>query len=164
MVVTEALAVIARVVSAALAVDAAALAADISVDSGVNGMTMMKKFIALTVMAVAPVAQVYAQSTTAIPRADVSTEAMVKLCQDKDDVVAQTFCFGFGEGVYQANLVNPDSKIAPKVCIPEKGTGVSREEVLAEFIKWAQANPQYNKEYAALTVLRYLPIRFPCKG
>jgi len=144
-------------------VGAAVLAADISVDSGVNGMTMMKKIIALAVLAILPAAQSFAQ-TTAIPKADISTEAMVKLCQERDDVVAQTFCFGFGEGVYQANLVNPDSKLAPKVCVPEGGVGVPREQVLAEFIKWAQSHPEYNKEYAASTVLRYLPIRFPCKG
>lgn len=126
-------------------------------------MTKMKKLIALTIVAFLPVAQSFAQTTT-VPRADVSTEVMVKLCEDKDDVVAQTFCFGFGEGVYQANQVNPDAKLAPKVCVPEGGVNVSREVVLAEFIKWAKANPQYNKEYAATTVLRYLPIRFPCKG
>jgi len=148
----------------ALVVDAAALAADISVDSGVNGMTMMKKMIAMTAVALVPLIQGCAQTSTVLPKADVSTEAMVKLCVDKNDVVAQTFCFGFGEGVYQANLVNPDSKLAPKVCVPEGGIGVPREEVLADFIKWAQANPQYNKEFAASTVLRYLPIRFPCKG
>jgi len=125
---------------------------------------MMKKMIAMTVMALLPVAQSFAQTSTVLPKADVSTEAMVKLCMDKNDVVAQTFCFGFGEGVYQANLVNPDSKLAPKVCVPEGGIGVPREEVLADFIKWAQANPQYNNEFAASTVLRYLPIRFPCKG
>ena len=146
-----------------MVVGAAVLAADISVDSGVNGMTMMKKIIALAVLAILPAAQSFAQ-TTAIPKADISTEAMVKLCQERDDVVAQTFCFGFGEGVYQANLVNPDSKLAPKVCVPEGGVGVPREQVLAEFIKWAQSHPEYNKEYAASTVLRYLPIRFPCKG
>ena len=146
-------------------VDAAALAADISVDLGVNGMTIMKKLIVVTAVALLPLIQGCAQTSTVVmPKADVSTEAMVKLCQDKNDVVAQTFCFGFGEGVYQANLVNPDSKLAPKVCVPEGGIGVPREEVLAEFIKWAQANPQYNKEFAASTVLRYLPIRFPCKG
>ncbi len=124
---------------------------------------MMKKIIALAVLAMLPAAQTFAQ-TTAIPRADISTEAMVQLCQDRGDVVAQTFCFGFGEGVYQGNLVNPDTKLAPKVCVPEGGIGVSREEVLAEFIKWAQSHPEYSKEYAATTVLRYLPIRFPCKG
>jgi len=142
----------------------AALAVAILADSGDKGMTIMKKIIATTVIALLPLAQSYAQSTTALPKADVSTEAMLKLCMDKDDVVAQTFCFGFGEGVYQANLVNPDSKLAPKVCVPEGGTGVTREEVLAEFIKWAKAHPEYNKEYAATTVLRYLPIRFPCKA
>jgi len=146
-----------------LVVDAVALAADISVDSGVNGMTNMKKFIAMSILAIVPAAQGFAQ-TSALPKADISTEAMVKLCQDKEDVVAQTFCFGFGEGVYQANLVNPDSKLAPKVCVPEGGIGVPREVVLAEFIIWAQAHPEYNKEFAASTVLRYLPIRFPCKG
>jgi hypothetical protein len=140
----------------------AVLAADILVvDSGVNGIMMMKKLIALTALVLFPAVQAFAEE---VPRADISTEAMVNLCQDKTDMIGQTFCFGFGEGVYQGSLVSRDPKTAPTVCVPEGGLKDTREQVLAEFLIWARANPQYNKEYAASTVLRYLPIRFPCKG
>ncbi len=122
---------------------------------------MIKKLIAVTALVWLPGAQSFAQD---VPKADVSTEAFVSLCQDTNDAIAQTFCFGFGEGVYQGNLVGRDPKAVPTVCVPPTGVGDTREQVLAEFLKWAKANPQYNKEYAATTVLRYLPIRFPCKG
>ena len=122
---------------------------------------MIKKLITVTALVLFPCVQSFAQE---LPRADVSTEAFVSLCQDSTDAMAQTFCFGFGEGVYQGNLVTRDPKLAPVICVPPKGVGDTREQVLAEFLKWVRANPQYNKEYAATAVMRYLPIRFPCKG
>ena len=36
-----------------------------------------------------------------LPNSDASTAAFVALCQNRADVEAQNFCFGFGEGVYQ---------------------------------------------------------------
>jgi hypothetical protein len=134
---------------------------DISVDSGAKGKIMIQKYIAMTALALMPAVSAMAQ---AVPAADISTEAFVTLCQDTSDEAAQTFCFGFGEGIYQGNLVSRDPKAAPTICIPKEGMGVTRSEVLAEFVRWSRANPQYNKDYAAATVLKFLPIRFPCKG
>lgn len=125
---------------------------------------MIQKFLATTALALLPLSATLAQSTTAqnLPRADVSTEAMVALCQSRTDLEAQTFCYGFGEGVYQTYELNLDPKVPKTVCLP--AAGVARDVVLAEFIQWALANPQYNKDKAAATVIRYLPIKFPCKG
>lgn len=125
---------------------------------------MIKKLFVTTVLALLPLSATLAQSNAAqnIPRADVSTEAMVALCQSRTDLEAQTFCYGFGEGVYQTYELNIDPKAPKTVCLP--AVGVARDVVLAEFIQWALANPQYSKDKAAATVIRYLPIKFPCKG
>jgi hypothetical protein len=127
-------------------------------------MIMIKKLFVTAVLALLPLSATFAQSNAAqnLPRADVSTEAMVALCQSRTDLEAQTFCYGFGEGVYQTYELNLDPKAPKTVCLPT--VGVARDVVLAEFIQWALANPQYNKDKAAATVIRYLPIKFPCKG
>ena len=98
-----------------------------------------------------------------IPKPDVSTEAMVALCKNKADQLGQTFCFGFGEGVYQAALQGIGQQ-KPIICIPQDGPGSTRDQVLAEFLAWADANPQLNKDPAAATVMKFLPLRYPCKG
>ena len=87
---------------------------------------------------------------------------LVAQCLSRTDLEAQTFCYGFGEGVYQTYELNLDPKAPKAVCLP--AVGVARDVVLVEFIQWALANPQYNKDKAAATVIRYLPIKFPCKG
>jgi len=126
--------------------------------------TMIKKTLAMTVLTLSPLLMALPQSAAAqnLPRADASTEVMVALCQSRTDLEAQTFCYGFGEGVYQTYELHLDPKAPKTVCLPT--SGVTRDVVLAEFIQWALANPQYNKDKAAATVIRYLPIRFPCKG
>jgi hypothetical protein len=93
---------------------------------------------------------------------DVSLGAMINLCQSRTDLEAQTFCYGFGEGVYQGSELTKDPKAPKTVCLP--AGGVARDEVLSDFIRWAIANPQFHQEKAAASILRYLPIRFPCKG
>ena len=90
----------------------------------------------------------------------VTTEAMIELCKSRTDIEAQTFCYGFGEGVYQGYLLGRNTKEAPTICLPPQG--VSRDEVLAEFIKWAMERPQYSQDKAAVTIMRFLPVRFPC--
>ena len=120
---------------------------------------MIKKMIAMTALAMLFSGTSYAQRE--MPKADASTQAMVNLCQDTADQEGQNFCCGFGEGVYQANMINRDSRAAKTICVPE---GMSRRDVLADFIKWSRANPQYDNDQAAATVMRYLPLRFPCKG
>ena len=110
---------------------------------------MIQKILATAALALLPLSATLAQSTTAqnLPRADVSTEAMVALCQSRTDLEAQTFCYGFGEGVYQTYELNLDPKVPKTVCLP--AAGVARDVVLAEFIQWALANPTCPSSFRA---------------
>ena len=120
---------------------------------------MIKKLLATALFLALPFASGAQQGT---PQSDVSLGAMINLCQSRTDLEAQTFCYGFGEGVYQGSELTKDPKAPKTVCLP--AGGVARDEVLADFVRWAIANPQFHQEKAAASILRYLPIRFPCKG
>ncbi len=124
---------------------------------------MAKLLIALIGSLLAIASAQAQQTSTSIPKPDVSTEAMVALCKNKADQLGQTFCFGFGEGVYQAALLG-NAQQKPIICIPADGPGTTRDQVLAEFLAWVDARPQLNKDPAAATVMKFLPVRFPCKG
>ena len=100
---------------------------------------------------------VFAQ--TPLPNSDASTAAFVALCQNRADVEAQNFCFGFGEGVYQSFVMQRGPNAKPTICVPK---GISRDTVLSEFLVWTQARPQYNGDYAAKTIIRFLSSRYPC--
>lgn len=121
------------------------------------GMIEMKKYLVMFLMAVSPLATSFAQN---VPGAGVTTQAMIDLCKIRTDIEGQTFCYGFGEGVYQGYQLGRDPKAAPTICLPPQG--VARDEVLAEFIKWAVDRPEYLQEKAAVTIMRFLPVRFPC--
>ncbi|QWE18115.1 Rap1a/Tai family immunity protein [Polynucleobacter corsicus] len=98
---------------------------------------------------------------TDLPKNDASTAALVELCKNLNDADAQNFCFGFGEGVYQAYLVNRNSKQKPSICFSsETGT---REVILQEFLAWNQKNSQFNQERAAKTLVRFFEVKYPCK-
>jgi hypothetical protein len=96
---------------------------------------------------------------TPLPNSDASTAAFVVLCQNRADVEAQNFCFGFGEGVYQSFVMQRSPGAKPTICVPK---GISRDTVLSEFLVWTQARPQYNGDYAAKTIIRFLSSRYPC--
>ncbi len=96
---------------------------------------------------------------TPLPNSDASTAAFVALCQNRADVEAQNFCFGFGEGVYQSFVMQRSPNTKPTICVPK---GMSRDTVLSEFLVWTQARPQYNGDYAAKTIIRFLSSRYPC--
>ena len=100
-----------------------------------------------------------ALAQTPLPNSDASTAAFVALCQDRADVEAQNFCFGFGEGVYQSFVMQRSPNAKPTICVPK---GMLRDTVLSEFLVWTQARPQYNGEYAAKTIIRFLTSRYPC--
>ncbi len=103
--------------------------------------------------------KVFAQSN--LPKNDASTKALVELCQNANDIDAQNFCFGFGEGVYQSYLANRNPKIKPSICFSaEAGT---RETILQEFLNWNQRNPQFNQERAAKTLVHFFEAQYPCK-
>ncbi len=121
-------------------------------------IVMIKKLFTIVMFAALPLTS----GAQNVPSSEVSLGAMINLCQSRTDLEAQTFCYGFGEGVYQGSELTKDPKAPKTVCLP--AGGVARDEVLAEFIRWAIANPQFHQEKAAASILRYLPIRFPCKG
>jgi len=100
-----------------------------------------------------------ALAQTPLPNSDASTAAFVTLCQNRADVEAQNFCFGFGEGVYQSFVMQRSPNAKPTICVPK---GMSRDAVLSEFLVWTQARPQYNGDYAAKTIMRFLSSRYPC--
>lgn len=105
--------------------------------------------------------QVNTFAQTNLPKNDASTAALVELCKNLNDVDAQNFCFGFGEGVYQAYLANRNSKQKMSICFAsEAGT---REVILQEFLAWNQNNPQFNQERAAKTLVRFFEAKYPCK-
>ncbi len=100
-----------------------------------------------------------ALAQTPLPNSDASTAAFVALCQNRADVEAQNFCFGFGEGVYQSFVMQRSPNAKPTICVPK---GMSRDTVLFDFLVWTQARPQYNGDYAAKTIIRFLGSRYPC--
>lgn len=102
-----------------------------------------------------------ALAQTVVPANDASTAAMVELCKNINDVDAQNFCFGFGEGVYQAYLANRPNNAKEAVCFPQQAG--SREMILQDFLRWNQSNPQYNQERAAKTLVRFFAQSYPCK-
>ncbi len=96
-----------------------------------------------------------------MPANDASTAALVELCKNQQDQDAQNFCFGFGEGVYQAYLANRSPNAKPAICFSQQGS--TREMILQEFLKWNRANPQFNQERAAKTLMRFFVYSYPCK-
>ena len=110
-------------------------------------------FVASGVIATSALAQ------TPLPNSDASTAAFVALCQNRADIEAQNFCFGFGEGVYQSFVMQRSPNAKPSICVPK---GMSRDAVLSDFLVWTQARPQYNGDYAAKTIIRFLTSRYPC--
>ena len=96
---------------------------------------------------------------TPLPNSDASTAAFVALCQNRTDIEAQNFCFGFGEGVYQSFVMQRVPNAKSSICVPK---GTSRDAVLSEFLVWTQARPQYKADYAAKTIIRFLSSRYPC--
>jgi Rap1a immunity proteins len=105
--------------------------------------------------------QANAFSQVNLPRNDASTAALVELCKNLDDLDGQNFCFGFGEGVYQAYLANLNPTRKPGICFStETGT---REAILKEFLVWNQGHPQFIQERAAKTLVRFFEAMYPCK-
>lgn len=102
---------------------------------------------------------VFAQAN--MPANNASTSALVELCKDQQDQDAQNFCFGFGEGVYQAYLANRSPNAKPLICFSQQSE--TREMILQDFLKWSRANPQFNQERAAKTLIRFFVHNYPCK-
>jgi hypothetical protein len=86
---------------------------------------------------------------------------IVSLCKQKANPEVAGFCNGFGQGVYDAYLVTRHPKKAPSnICVQQPAP--QRQQVLDDYIVWAEKSPQYNDKPAAESALRFLAHRFPC--
>ena len=118
--------------------------------------TMIKFSIAILAATLATTA--YSQN---LPKSnEATTAAMVELCSQKNDALAVNFCYGFGEGVFQANVTASKSNSPQTVCLPAQAT---RAQLLDDFIAWARKTPEVANWYASDAIMRYLNDTFGCK-
>lgn len=96
----------------------------------------------------------------------VDTDDLVSLCSATADspngIAAINFCHGYAVGAFQYyQLLEPLSPDHQFICLLEPKP--SRNEVIAGFVAWARAHPQYAGAAAVETLFRYLGETFPCK-
>ena len=91
---------------------------------------------------------------------EATTAAMVELCSQPSDPIALNFCYGFGEGVFQANVTASKSSSPNTVCLPTQAT---RAQLLDDFIVWTRKTPEVANWYASDAIMRYLNETFGCK-
>lgn len=94
-----------------------------------------------------------------------TTDDLVSLCSATADspvgVEAINFCHGYAVGAFQYyQLLEPLSPDHKFICLDPKK---SRNEVIAGFVTWAKAHPQFAREVAIETLFRYLGEAFPCR-
>ena len=117
----------------------------------------MKKTFIMAAAAVVSVSA-FAASPAATTKV-ISTQELVTVCKDKTNPQSQSYCGGFGQGVYDSYLVTRSKNSPSRICIPQ---GTKNDKVVQEFIDWSEANPKYNGAPAAEAVLRFLGGRHPC--
>jgi hypothetical protein len=94
-----------------------------------------------------------------------TAEDLVSLCavaaDDSDAAAAIHFCHGFAVGAFHFYTVTiRPSSPTEIVCLPESYP--SRDRVVAEYVAWAGANPQYMQERAVDNLFRFLGMKYPC--
>ncbi len=94
-----------------------------------------------------------------------NTQDIIELCtvspSDPLYVAATHFCQGYLVGAYhyqEAFYSGPE--FSPLVCPPEPKP--SRNQAIEQFIEWAKAHPEYAKERAVDTAMRFAVERWPC--
>lgn len=103
-----------------------------------------------------------APAVAQVPRASTTTQDFVAMCGKTNDVAAQNFCHGFGQGVFETYLITRHPKKAPAfICTAQSKN--TRQDYINGFTKWSASNPKFNQMAAADTILRYLAETWPCK-
>ena len=96
-----------------------------------------------------------------------TAEDLVALCGVSGDEPKATaaihFCHGFAIGAYRFyEATMKASSPTEIVCLPNPHP--SRDQVLAEYVAWAKANPQHQQERAVDNLFRFLGMKFPCNN
>ena len=128
----------------------------LSVLQTLKGKPMKKFLIALAALAsFSGFAQ--AQETIKV----LSTQELANVCKLPASPESRSFCIGFTTSVYETYLATRHPQRAkPFICV--KQPAPARDEVIGDFVKFAQSNPQVADKPAAGVFLGFLASRFPC--
>lgn len=126
---------------------------------------MKKVLIMASVAAISATTFAAPAASTAPTTKHISTLELTTLCKDKSNPQSQSYCGGFGQGVYDGYLMMVDPKKQGKkggqtICIPQDAKDPG---IVDAFIQWTEANPSFNSKPAAVGVLNFLDQRYPCK-
>jgi len=121
-----------------------------------KGEPMKKVLVVLAALAaISGIAQ--AQETIKV----LSTQELANTCKTPASPDSRSFCIGFTTAVYETYLATRHPQRAkPFICV--KQPAPARDEVIGEFVKFAQANQQVADKPAAGVFLGFMAERFPC--
>ena len=95
----------------------------------------------------------------------MTTQNLINLCtvSSKDPLAQQAihFCQGYLVGAFDFHMAaRKDSKQKNWFCLPKPEP--SRDEIVAQFVEWATAHPEYMNEVPVETEFRFLVANYPC--
>jgi Rap1a immunity proteins len=91
----------------------------------------------------------------------LSTQELVSVCKFPASPESRSFCIGYSTAIYDTYLATRHPQRAkPFICV--KQPAPSRDEVIADFVKFGQDNPQTADKPAAGVFLGFLAAKFPC--
>ena len=121
-----------------------------------KGESMKKVLVVLAALAAfSGLAQ--AQETIKV----LSTQELVNVCKLPASPESRSFCIGFTTSVYETYLATRHPQRAkPFICV--KQPAPARDEVIGDFVKFAQSNQAVADKPAAGVFLGFMAGRFPC--
>ena len=91
----------------------------------------------------------------------LSTQELVNVCKLPASPESRSFCIGYSTAIYDTYLATRHPQRAkPFICVKQPAPG--RDEVIADFVKFAQSTPQLADKPASGVFLGFLAARFPC--
>lgn len=119
----------------------------------------MKKILVLLAAFAAYSGLVQAQSAANVTV--LSTQELVNVCKLPASPESRSFCVGYSTAIYDTYLATRHPQRAkPFICV--KQPAPSRDEVIADFVKFGQENQQTADKPASGVFLGFLAARFPC--
>jgi hypothetical protein len=86
---------------------------------------------------------------------------LVNVCKLPASPESRSYCVGYATAIYDTYLATRHPQRAkPFICV--KQPAPSRDEVIGDFVKFGQENPQTSDKPAAGVFLGFLAARFPC--
>ena len=117
----------------------------------------MKKVLVVLAALAAISGLVQAQETIKV----LSTQELANTCKTPASPDSRSFCIGFTTAVYETYLATRHPQRAkPFICV--KQPAPARDDVITEFVKFAQANQQVADKPAAGVFLGFMAEHFPC--